>query len=80
MPYIYRRKLTNLIPEKYLYDFLTVYDSEHNNLLKENKDAIFNFINIFISDFISKAKNKKRIKFNIYFIILIRIKKVIHIY
>ena len=59
VPYIHGRILAKLIPEKYLYDFLTVYDGEHNNLLRENKDAIFNYFNIFISDCISKAKNRK---------------------
>jgi len=68
VPYIHGRILAKLIPEKYLYDFLTVYDGEHNNLLRENKDAIFNYINIFISDCILKAKNRKKIKFNNYFI------------
>ena len=68
VPYIHGRILAKLIPEQYLYDFLTVYDGEHNNLLRENKDAIFNYINIFISDCILKAKNRKKIKFNNYFI------------
>ena len=68
VPYIHGRILAKLIPEKYLYDFLTVDNARHNNLLKKNKEAIFNCINMFISECISNAKTKNRIKFNNYFI------------
>ena len=50
VPYIHGRILAKLIPEKYFYDFLTVHKAGHNNLLKTNKDTVFEYINKFIQD------------------------------
>ena len=55
VPYIHGRILANLIPQKYLYDFLTVHKADHNNLIKLNKDLAFEYINQFISDCTDKS-------------------------
>ena len=68
VPYVHGRILAKLIPEKYFYDFLTVDDREHNNLLKGNKDAVFKYVNMFISDCILDAKQKRKFRFNNYLI------------
>ena len=49
VPYEHGRILAKLIPEKYFYDFLTVNNGDHNNLLKANKPLLFKYINEFIS-------------------------------
>ena len=68
VPYIHGRILAELIPEKYFYDFVTVDEAGHNTLLKKSKEAIFNYINIFISECLSTAKSESKIKFNNYII------------
>ena len=68
VPYIHGRILAELIPEKYFYDFVTVDEAGHNTLLKNSKEAIFNYINIFISECLSTAKSENKIKFNNYII------------
>ena len=50
VPYIHGRILAKLIPKKYFYDFITVNNADHNNLLKYNKKIIFSYINKFLSD------------------------------
>lgn len=50
VPYIHGRILSELIPEKYFYDFLTVHEADHNNLLKVSKDKVFDYINAFIAE------------------------------
>ena len=49
VPYIHGRILSELIPKKYFYDFLTVDNANHNNLIKNNKDFVFKYIKQFIS-------------------------------
>ena len=66
VPYIHGRILAKLIPEQYFYDFLTVDTANHNDLLKNNKDTAFNYINMFISECILDAKYKKHLKYNNY--------------
>ena len=65
VPYVHGRILAKLIPEKYFYDFLTVDNARHNNLLKSNPDEIFRLIKSFMNDCILDAANK--IKFNNFF-------------
>ena len=48
VPYIHGRILAELIPKQYFFDFLTVHDADHNNLLKLNKEEIFKYIQKFI--------------------------------
>ena len=48
VPYIHGRILAKLIPQEYLYDFLTVNDADHNNLFKSRKEEIFKKIREFI--------------------------------
>ena len=52
IPYIHGRILAKLIPEKYLYQFLTIRNGDHNNLLIDNKEKeiIFEKIKEFIAD------------------------------
>ena len=50
IPFIHGKILSKLIPEKYFYDFEKIENGNHNNLLKLNKDLIFQKINNFISD------------------------------
>ena len=47
VPYIHGRILSQLIPKIYLYDFITVLNADHNNLLKTD-ETIFKYINEFI--------------------------------
>jgi predicted esterase len=47
VPYIHGRILSKLIPKKYFYDFITVLNADHNNLLKTD-ETIFKYINEFI--------------------------------
>ena len=51
IPYIHGRILAKLMPDKYLYQFLSVKDGGHNNLFIDNKDKenIFEKIKEFIS-------------------------------
>ena len=51
VPYIHGRILAKLMPEKYLYQFLSVKDGGHNNLFIDNKDKenIFEKIKEYIS-------------------------------
>ena len=49
IPYIHGRILANIIPKKYFYDFYTVDEGEHNNLLLKDKENIFNKIREFIN-------------------------------
>ena len=51
VPYIHGRILAKLMPEKYLYQFISVKDGGHNNLFIDNKDKenIFEKIKEFIS-------------------------------
>ena len=49
VPYIHGRILAKLIPKIYFYDFLTINNANHNNLLKKNK-IVFEYINKFIFD------------------------------
>ena len=65
VPYVHGRILAKLIPDKYFYDFLTVDNAKHNNLLKSNPDEIFRLIKSFMNDCILDAANK--IKFNNFF-------------
>ena len=64
VPYIHGRILEKLIPKKFSYNFLTVREADHNNLLKDFKDEAFFYINSFISESISAAK--ANVKFNNY--------------
>ena len=64
VPYIHGRILEKLIPKKFSYNFLTVREADHNNLLKDFKDEAFFYINSFISESISAAR--ANIKFNNY--------------
>ena len=50
VPYIHGRILAKLVPKEYFYDFLTVNNADHNNLLKDNKQIVFKYINEFIAD------------------------------
>ena len=50
VPFIHGKILSTLIPKKYLYDFLTIENGDHINLLKNFKDLIFLKINTFIND------------------------------
>ena len=50
VPYIHGRILASLIPKKYFYDFITVNNADHNNLLKTDKELTFKNIKKFISD------------------------------
>ena len=50
VPLIHGKILSTLIPKKYFYDFLTIDNGDHVNLLKNNKDFIFQKINIFINN------------------------------
>ena len=50
VPYVHGRILASLIPKKYFFDFLTVNNADHNNLIKTDKDLAFKYINNFISD------------------------------
>jgi len=50
IPFIHGKILSKLIPKKYFYDFEKIENGNHNNLLKLNKDLIFQKINNFISD------------------------------
>ena len=51
VPYIHGRILAKLIPKKFLYDFLTIKNANHNDIfkLKENKLLIYKKINDFLS-------------------------------
>ena len=51
IPYIHGRILAKLMPDEYLYQFLSVKDGGHNNLFIDNKDKenIFEKIKEFIS-------------------------------
>ena len=49
VPYIHGKILSRLIPKKYFYDFLTIENGDHATLFKNNKDKIFQRINIFIN-------------------------------
>ena len=64
VPYIHGRILSQLIPEKYFYNFLTVDGAKHNDLIKLCKDDMFDYIKVFISECI--AKSKRKIQFNNY--------------
>jgi hypothetical protein len=57
VPYIHGRILSELIPKKYFYDFLTVDNANHNNLIKNNKDFVFKYIKQFISFCIEDYSN-----------------------
>ena len=50
IPFIHGKILSKLIPKKYYYDFVELKIGDHNNLLKLNKDIVFQNINNFISD------------------------------
>ena len=50
IPFIHGKILSKLIPKKYYYDFVELKFGDHNNLLKLNKDIVFQNINNFISD------------------------------
>lgn len=50
IPFIHGKILSKLIPKQYYYDFLSVEIGDHNNLLKLNKNLIFQVVNNFISD------------------------------
>ena len=50
IPFIHGKILSKLIPKKYFYDFVKFEHGDHNNLLKLNKDSVFQSINNFISD------------------------------
>ena len=70
VPYVHGRILAKLIPEKYFYDFLTVNNADHNNLLRANKPLLFKYINEFISfctedKGISKNLSRKNKLYNI---------------
>ena len=64
IPYTHGRILSELIPEKYFYNFLTVDGADHNNLIKMCKEDMFDYIKIFMSDCI--IKYRKNVKFNNY--------------
>ena len=68
VPYIHGRILAKLIPDHYFYDFVTVDEAGHNTLLKNSKEVVFKYINIFISECLSTAKSENKIKFNNYLI------------
>ena len=55
VPYIHGRILAELMHKEYLYDFLTVKGSNHNDIFKKkhNKKKIFQYINEFIMDCIN---------------------------
>ena len=55
VPYIHGRILSKLIPEKYFYDFLTVDNANHNDLLKSSKPGVFKYIYRFILDCIDDS-------------------------
>ena len=58
IPYIHGRILSELIPEKYFYNFLTVDGADHNDLIKTCKDEVFDYIKVFMSECIAKARRK----------------------
>ena len=64
VPYNHGRILSQLIPEKYFYNFLTVDGAQHNDLIKLCKDDMFDYIKDFMSECI--AKSKRKIQFNNY--------------
>ena len=49
VPFIHGKILSTLIPKKYFYEFLTIENADHINLFNNNKDSIFQKINIFIN-------------------------------
>jgi hypothetical protein len=49
IPFIHGKILSKLIPKQYYYDFVKFEKGDHNNLLKFNKDSVFQIINNFIS-------------------------------
>ena len=51
IPYIHGRILAKLVPDKFLYQFITINDGGHNNLFIDNKDKeiIFEKIKEFIA-------------------------------
>ena len=49
VPYKHGRILSDIIPQQYFYDFITVDKADHNNLIKNTKEWIFQYINEFIS-------------------------------
>ena len=54
IPYVHGRILAKIIPEKYIYKFITVDKANHNNMIILNKDLLFNSINDFICDLTGK--------------------------
>ena len=55
VPYIHGRILAKLLPKKCLYDFYTVPDANHNDLIKFAREQLY----INISNFIYEMLNKK---------------------
>lgn len=64
IPYIHGRILSKLIPEQYLYDFLTVCKGNHNSILIRNLDKIMEYINKFIDNCISNYDSNSNIDNN----------------
>ena len=61
VPYIHGRILSELIPKKYFYDFLTINGGNHNNLFvkRENREEIFSKIIDFVDYCIPDEKIEK---------------------
>ena len=55
VPYIHGRILAKLLPKKCLYDFYTVQDANHNDLIKFAREQLY----INLSNFIYDMQNKK---------------------
>jgi predicted alpha/beta hydrolase family esterase len=49
VPYTHGRILAKLIPQKYFYNFLTINNAGHDDLLEKNKKKVFDFVYEFIS-------------------------------
>ena len=64
IPYTHGRILSELIPKQYFYNFLTVDGADHNNLIKKCQNEVFDYIKVFMSECIAKARRK--IQYNNY--------------
>ena len=58
IPYIHGRILAKIIPQEYFYNFITIDNAGHNNILKLYKDLLFNSINQFINDLINNNNSE----------------------